>query len=80
MLLICSDSAVKYFCPLTGDRRNEARERNTLHDPSLFSFHDLIRQVSSCVMKVDGLNVVNVGVEGVSMHRPASGCGSRQLR
>ena len=37
---------------------------NTLHDPSLFSFHDLIRQVSPGVMKVDGLDI-DIGVQGV---------------
>ena len=35
-----------------------------LHDPSLVSFHHLIRQIAPGVMKVNGLDV-NIGVQGV---------------
>ena len=72
MLSICSDNTVKVTCPLVGGRRNEARER-TLHDPSLFSFHDLIRQVSPGVMKVDGLDI-DIGVEGVLVEENPAAC------
>ena len=41
MLLICRDDTVKNFWPLTAARRNEARERTPLQNPSLFSFDDL---------------------------------------
>ena len=47
------------FWPLSGGRRNDARE-----SPSLFSFHHLIRQVALGVMKIIGFDV-DFGVEGV---------------
>ena len=78
MLLTRRESTVKYFFPLTGDRRNEARERTPCMTHPCSPSNDLIRQVSSCVMKVDGLDI-DVGVQGVLVEENRAACidGSR---
>ena len=45
----------------------------SMHDPSLVSFHYLIRQVSLGVMKVDGFDV-DVGVECVLVEENRATC------
>ena len=79
-MLICRDNTVKYLCPLTADRRNEARERTPCVDPSLVPFHDLIWQIPSCVMKVDRFDA-DVRVKGVLVEesRTARKSGSREI-
>ena len=72
MLLICRDNTVQVFWPLSGGRRNDARESIPCMT-SLVSFHDLIRQVSPGVMKVDGLDI-DVGVEGVLVVENRTSC------
>ena len=69
MLLICRDNTVNYFCPLTGDRRNEARERT----PCMTHPFSPCRQVSSCLMKVDGHDI-DVWVEGVFIEENCAAC------
>ena len=73
MLLICRESTVKYFCPLTGVRQNEAREKEHLARLIPVPFHDLIRQASSGVMKVYGLDI-DVGIEGDLIEENRAAC------
>ena len=72
---VCRGSAwneKENFWPLTGDRRNEAREKTPWQD-TLFPFHDLIRQVSPGVMQADGLDI-DVGIEGVFVEENCAEC------
>ena len=48
-------------------------KKHPLHNPLLFSFHDLIRQIPSCVMKVKRLDV-NIRAESVRVEENRATC------